>query len=258
MEKQNAGYANTDKQFEKVIFILEAAETAYNPIPAHLSVANLWDFQKTIEPTITAYDVAKRLKTEAIANRNKAFEDLDGTVKRAMAIAEMAEIEPHIFAEVVKYKNLIDGTNVAIVAAKFKAEIKKAKKAIMQGEKMDVPTKGRSVSQQTISKRLSNFKLLLNSLKASGKYVTNEEDMSIDALQKRYDAMNGANDAVIAADKIYQSKLVERNVLLAGEKNSVLSLIADIKTYLLGKKGGKTSKIYKDITAIKFARVNVE
>ena len=49
MEKQNAGYANTDKQFEKIILIAEDAGKAYNPMQPHLSVVSMRAFHKTIE-----------------------------------------------------------------------------------------------------------------------------------------------------------------------------------------------------------------
>ncbi len=258
MEKQNAGYANTDKQFEKIILIVEAAGAAYNPISPDLSIAHLRTFHKNIEPMITDYNVAKRLKAEAVVNRVQAFDSLDRTVKRATAIAEAAKVEAHILAEIVKYKNLIDGTNVSLVAAKLRIEAKKAEKAILKGEDVVLPTKSRSVSQQAMSMRLSNFKLLLDSLKASGKYATNESDMQIPALQAQYDNLNAVNDAVVAAEKAWKNKLSERNALFAGETNSVTAIVRDIKTYLLGTIEGRTSKMYKDISAIKFARFDTE
>jgi hypothetical protein len=258
MEKQNAGYANTDKQFEKIIRAVEEAVKTYNPVQLHLSVSNLWDFHKGIEPMMTDYDTFKRLKTEAFGKRNQAFDGLDKTAKRVAAIAETAEVEPHILTEVITYKNAIDGTNVTLAAAKLKVEIKKAEKAIEKGKKVEMPTKGRSVSQQAMSMRLSNFKLMLNSLKASGKYATNEEDMSIAALQAQYDNLNAANDAAIAAEKAWKNKLAERNTLLGGETNSVKSIVKDVKKYLVGTKESKTSKVYKTISAVKFASIKKE
>jgi hypothetical protein len=258
MEKQNAGYANTDKQFEKIIRAVEEEGKAYNPIQPHLSVPSLWAFHKGIEPMMTDYDTFKRLKTEALGKRNQAFDGLDKTVKRIAAIAETAEVEPHILTEVITYKNSIDGTNVTLAAAKLRVETKKAEKAIGKGKKVEMPTKGRSVSQQAMSMRLSNFKLMVNSLKASSKYATNEEDMSVPALQAQYDNLNAANDAAIAAEKAWKNKLAERNILLAGETNSVQSLVKDVKKYLVGTKESKTSKVYKTISGVKFTNVKKE
>ena len=258
MEKQNAGYANTDKQFEKIVRAVEDAGKAYNPPQAHLSVANLWAFQQSIEPLITDYNTHKRLKTEAISKRGQAFDALDKTVKRIAAIATIAEVEPHILAEVVMYKNLIDGTNINLAAAKLKIETKKAEKAIEKGKKVELPTKGRSVSQQAMSMRLSNFKLLLDGLKASAKYTTNEADMTIAALQTQYDNLVAVDDAVGAAEKAWKNKLAERNALLAGDKNSVTAIVSAIKTYLIGTTEGKNSKLYKTIIAVKFPSIKKE
>ena len=258
MEKQNAGYANTDKQFEKIILIAEDAGKAYNPMQPHLSVVSMRAFHKTIEPMITDYNTAKRLKTEALTNRAQAFDALDRTVKRVAVIAEIAEVEPLILAEIVMYKNLIDGTNVTLVAAKLKIEIKKAEKAIEKGKKVEMPTKGRSVSQQAMSMRLTNFKLMIDSLKASGKYATNEDDMSIAALQAQYDSLNTTDAAAVAAEKAWKNKLAERNALLIGDTNSVKAIVEGIKKYLIGTKEGKNSKMYKDISAVKFASIKKE
>lgn len=258
MEKQNAGYANTDKQFEKIILIAEQAGQNYNPLQPHLSIAHLRTFQQTIEPMMADYNRVKRLKAEALNNRTQLFDSLDRTVKRVAANAEVAKIEPHILSEIMTYKNLIDGTNVAIVAAKLKLKIKKAEQFIEKGEQVEMPTKSRSVSQQPMSMRLSNFKLLLDSLKASTKYATNEVDMSVAFLQNQYDALDAANNAAIAAEKAWKSKLAERDLLLAGETDSVKSIVKDIKKYLVGTKESKTSKMYKDICAVKFANVSRE
>jgi predicted phage tail protein len=255
MEKQNAGYANTHNQFLKVVNTVESAGDAYQPTSAHLSLSNLKAFHLTIEPMLSTYNSTERLQKTAITNRQTAFDALDNRARRVAVIAAASQMAPHVIEKVTNYKNLIDGTNIAQTAAKLKVKIKKAKKAILAGEDVEMPTKGRSVSQQSINMRLQNYKSMLDELKDAGTYTTNETDMTLVALQQHYTELETVNNAAIALTSALKDKLTERNALIAGNTNSVKSHVDDLRLYFLSKTEGRKGKEYKDIMAVKFFKV---
>ena len=257
MEKQNAGYANTHNQFLKVLNTVESAGDAYQPASAHLSLSSLKAFYLTIEPMLSTYKSTERLYKTAITNRQTAFDTLDNRARRVAVVAAASQMAPHVVEKVTNYKNLIDGTNISQMAAKLKVKIKKAKKAILAGETVEMPTKGRSVSQQSINLRLQNYKSMLDELKDAGTYMTNETDMTLVALQQHYTELETVNNAAVALTNALKDKLAERNALIASDTHSVKSYVNDLKLYFFSKTEQRKGKEYKDIVAIKFAKIKL-
>lgn len=257
MEKQNAGVDNTHNQFETVVKAIVDLGDKWQPTAAHLSVKNLWALHATIKPMLDNYDAAELAYSQITTNRADKFSYLNSVVKRVYSIADSCGMTAEPVAAVKTYKDLIDGTNIAQAKAKIKAHNKKNEKLAKAGKATIELKKTRPVAEQSFALKLQNFGLLVKELENAGNYNTNEEGVTLAELKTLWQELDTANKTVPTAKKALDKKRTERKTLIAGEKNSVLAVVKDVKKHFKGMKNGKDLPEYKQVTDVKFTSLKM-
>lgn len=250
MSKNISGQGKIVSKFMDIIDILEATGTEWNPIDDQLLVANLKTRHaagKALLDSIGTALVFSQLKT---AEREKAYQPLNPLVKRIYAAAKACKMETTTIEKVKTLKDVIDGTNVVQAAAKVKSQQKKARALLPEGVELPETPKGRSVSKMTYEERYDNFKKLITLLTVSENYKTHEADLTTDAMNAFLATLSTANKVTNDADKALAAKRAERDALVTGKTNSILSVIKDIKDQLISKEGN-SGATYKKVTAVK-------
>ena len=116
----------------------------------------------------------------------------------------------------------------------------------------DLPD-SRSVLQLAYESRYDNFSKLIIALETSEKYVSNEPDLTLDALKNYLQLLANANQATTLASKAWTDKIAERNKIITSEVDSIFSDVADIKMQLKSMKNISKEQL-KEINKFKFAR----
>lgn len=252
MEKQNKGVDNTHNQFETVINAVADLGDKWQPTAPHLSVKSLWALHGTVKPMLDSYDAVELTYSQAAANRADKFTYLNGIVKRVYPIADSCGMTVEAVTAVKTYKDLIDGNNIAQAKAKIKAQNKKNETLAKAGKATIELKKTRPVAEQSAALKHQNFGFLIKELDNAGNYNTHEEGITLAELKTLWQELDTTNKTVAAAKKTLDKKHAERNALIVGTKNSVLSAVTDIKKHFRGMKNGKELPEYKQIVAVKF------
>ena len=255
MEKQNKGVDNTHNQFETVLNAVVDMGNKWQPTAAHLAVKNLWALHGTVKPMLDSYDAVELTYSQVTSNRADKFNYLNSIVKRVYPIADSCGMTVESVGSVKMYKDLIDGNNIAQAKAKVKAHNKKNEKLAKAGKPTIELKKTRPVAEQSAALKLQNFGFMLKELENAGNYNTNEEGVTLAELKTLWQELDTANKTVAAAKKTLDKKHAERNALIMGDTNSVMSAVKDIKKHFRGMKNGKDLSEYKQVTAVKFPKL---
>ena len=254
MANNSSGQQKIVSNFAEIIDIVETFGTEWKPIDDSLTLVNLKARHAAAETLIESYNQATlfdQLKTD---ERRNAYISLNGLVKNIFASAKACKMAEATIDRVKTLKDLIDGTNVTQAAARRDQKNEKAKSLLPEGTAAPETSKSRSVSQQTFDDRYDNFKLLITLLTTSGDYKTNEDNLTIEALNAYLTQLATANKATRDADNALKVKREERDKLLSGAENSIYADVTGIKNYLILKEG-RLGVNYKKVTAYTFARL---
>jgi hypothetical protein len=251
MSKNSATYAKAEERLGDIIKIAEDLGTDWRPLDPNLTLANLIVRKNGIQTFHDACNTAAAFDKIKTDERALAYLPLNPLVVRVLAMARRCQMSQAIIDQVQVYKELIDGTNVTIRAARRKKKAEKEKQKTAIGDPEPDTTKPRSVSQQAFDDRLKNFKLMIVLLTTAGTYQTNVKDLSIEALAAFAVTLKTANDATDAADAVLSTKNDERAAYIRSKTDSVGSLIKDVKEELLTIEG-KAGDNYKKAVAVKF------
>ena len=255
MEKQNKGVDNTHNQFETVINAIVDLGDKWQPTAPHLSVNNLWTLHGTIKPMLDGYNAVESTYSQTTSDRVDKFNYLNSIVKRVYPIADSCGMTAERVTSVKTYKDLIDGNNIVQAKAKIKAQTKKNEKLAKQGKAIIEIKKARPVAEQSFALKLQNFEFMINEVENAGNYSTNEEGVTLAELKTLRQELDTANKTVATAKKTLDKKRAERTALIAGETNSVLAVVKDIKQHFKGMKDGRNLPEYKQVTAVSFPKL---
>ena len=258
MAKQSTGFTTTVPNFLDVIDILVELGVAWNPIDTNLSIPMLKARHAAAKVVMEAFKVANEFDKIKTSEREAAYAPLNGLVQRVLAAANACKMDAATIADILIYKDLIDGGNVNKLAARKEAKLKREEKKIFKltGVKpvRAAPTEEddkRTVARLGYGLRYDNFKNLITLLTTAGTYKTNVADLSIDALNAYLNQLEVADKATNDADKAWSMAAQARKATLCGETDSICSTVNDIKMELVSmeKKSGPT---YKKVAAVKF------
>jgi hypothetical protein len=272
MAKKSLGYATVLPRFLAIIAILEALQKGvWNPINLLLSILSLKERYDRCVGIVAAYDTIFEFDKIKTSERVAAYAPLNPLVQRVYAAASNCGMAPATLELIKTYKDVIDGSNVAQLAAERARQAKKGKEALEKAalEKRatrlseettatdesindTADTNKRSVSRQTYELRYENFKRLINLLTVSEVYKTNLPDLTLDALNLFLGKLAAANKATNDADKAWADAVSNRDACLQGPEDSVYSVVRDIKTELIGMetKSGANYKKVVELTIV--------
>ncbi|RYZ21534.1 MAG: hypothetical protein EOO16_12560 [Chitinophagaceae bacterium] len=101
----------------------------------------------------------------------------------------------------------------------------------------------RSVSQKSFDMQLANFNRFIGHLSGAREYAPGEEDLTVDALKARHEAMDTANKACAAPAAVLTEALVRRDLLFYAPKTGLVDTCLGIKEYVLSMNKAKNPGI---------------
>ena len=256
MGQQNTGHAKNVAMFKEVIIILTNMNGKWNPVNDKLKLPNLAGIHVACDTKLSVVNdaiAADKIKTAA---RASAYDPLNMLVRRVVAAMKSCEMDAAVIDRAKSVKDLIDGLNVNLMAAKRRREaVKRELLLVTEGGVVPEAPKTHSVSQQSFDEKLSNFKKLIALLDTAGNYATNQPDLSIVALNAFADTLSVANHETNDAYDLLDIQRRERNEMLYGDTNSIDSIVALIKNELESVES-KQGTNYKKAIAYRFVKVN--
>ena len=249
MAKLNTGHAVNVENLNQVTINLKNMGSTWNPVDESLTIAQLEAHHADCLAALKAVNDAEAVDKKKTAERAAAYTPLNPLVMRVIAAMKSCKMATSDIENAVTIKNLIDGTNIAKVAAKRKkALLKRDIIENTEGAVLETTTKTHSVAQLAYDTRLTNFEKLIAQLETAGNYKTNHADLSLAALKDFALKLRQANDDTNHAFDLLTNKRKARNILFYDTEEGMTTRAALIKDELLSLEGssGVNFKKMKD------------
>ena len=237
------GHAKNVATFEDLISFCTGYGAAYNPSKAALKLPALNTQLTAANATLQAVKVAKTAYDNATNAREivfKPLKTLSTKIVNALAATEAAR----------QTVDNVKTSNLKIQGKRAKAKEKPAAKDLAPGAE---PAKTASISQQSFDKLIDHFAQLIATLTAEPKYLPNENELKLTALNTLLTDLRAKNTAVINATTAASNARIARDKALYGEGTGLVATALDVKTYVKSLFGASSPQ-YKQVSALKFTK----
>ncbi len=237
------GHAKNVATFEDLISFCTGYGAAYNPSKVALKIPGL-NTQLTaanaalqgVKTAKTAYDNA----TNAREISFKPMKSLATKVVNALAATDTAD----------QTVDDVKTTNMKIQGRRATKVEKPSAEALAKGAE---PVKTASTSQQSYDKMIDHFAQLIATLTAEPKYLPNENELKLTALNTMLADLKAKNTVVINATTAVSNARIARDKALYAERTGMVDIALDIKTYVKSL-FGTSSPQYKQVSGLKFTK----
>jgi hypothetical protein len=232
------GTATNIYNYNKLVGIIIGFGPTYRPTDPQLEIGNMQ--KQAAEVNQAMNDVDFWLGTYKLAedNRKNAFDQLLPTVTRVVGAAIAARLPENNIKHIKELVNKMRGR-------------RKKPIEIIPLEPMENPQKHISVSQTSFTAQIEHFNKLIIYLAQIPKYAPQEQDLTVDGLNKLRDEMGTANDATTAADNTLYAMRRTRDELMYAKEIGLVPTALAAKQYIKAIFGA-TSWQYKEVSGIKF------
>jgi hypothetical protein len=237
------GHAKNVATFEDLISFCTGYGATYNPSKAALKVAALTTQLTAANAALQAVKVAKTAYDNATNARELAFiplKPLATKIVNALAATEAAR----------QTVDDVKSTNLKIQGKRAKAIEQPDAAALAAGAE---PVKTVSTSQQSYDKLIDHFAQLIATLTAEPKYLPNENELKIAALNTMLTDLRTKNTAVINATTTVSNARIARDKALYADSTGMVDIAQDVKTYVKSVFGASSPQ-YKQVSALKFTK----
>ncbi len=235
---QSKNLANLNTLIEAIVSYGEA----YAPQRAAFQLPALRELYANALQAISATNVAFGNYTQAITNREKAFEPLSTTARRVVYAIKASEADEHIDAAATTIvKKIVGGRKKATKTDEEKAALMAEGKTVTEI----------STSQMSFDNRLGNFDKLIALLSTTEAYNPNENDLKVDTLKAFYNALLAQNERVATAANALADARMARNVLMYKPATGAMDIANDVKLYIKSV-FGPSSVQFNRISKLKF------
>lgn len=237
------GHSKNVATFEDLISFCTGYGATYNPSKAALKLAALGTQLTAANAALQAVKVAKTGYDNATNARELAFKPLKPLATKivnALAATEAAR----------QTVDDVKTTNMKIQGKRAKTVEKTDAKALAEGAE---PVRTASTSQQSYDKQIDHFAQLVATLTAEPKYLPNENELKLTALNTLLTDLKAKNTAVINATTAASNARIARDKALYAETTGLVDTALDVKTYVKSVFGA-TSQQYKQVSGLKFTK----
>jgi hypothetical protein len=236
------GHAKNVATFEDLISFCNGYGASYNPSKAlkltalttQLTAANA--ALQAVKTAKTAYDNA----TNAREISFKPMKSLATKIVSALAATEAAD----------QTVDDVKTTNMKIQGRRSVKVEKPSAEALAKGAE---PVKTASTSQQSYDKMIDHFAQLIATLTAEPKYLPNENELKLTALNTLLTDLKAKNTAVINATTAASNARIARDKALYAETTGMIDTALDVKTYVKSVFGASSPQ-YKQVSGLKFTK----
>lgn len=234
------GHAKNVATFEDLISFCTAYGPPYNPSKAALKLAALTNHLNAANLSLQGVKVAKTAYDNATNAREIAFKPIRALATKIVSALAATEAAEQTVADVKSTNNKIQGKRAKAVA-------QPDAKALAEGAE---PVKTASTSQQSYNKLVDHFAQLVATLTAEPKYLPNETELKVAALNVLLADLRAKNTAVINATTALSNARIARDKTLYAETTGMLDVAQGVKLYVKSL-FGTTSPQYKQVSALK-------
>jgi hypothetical protein len=237
------GHAKNVATFEDLISFCAAYGATYNPSKATLKLATLNAQLATANAALQTVKSAKTAHDNATNAREILFKPLKPFATKIVNALAATDATVQTVADARSSNNKIQGKRV-------KAVEKPDAEALTAGTE---PVRTASVSQQSFDKLTDNFAQLVATLTAEPKYLPNENELKLVALNAMLADLKAKNTAVINAYTAVSNARIARNKTLYEDNTGLVETAWAVKAYVKSLYGA-TSPQFKQVNVLKFVK----
>jgi hypothetical protein len=230
------GHAKNVATFEDLISFCTGYGVTYNPSKVALKLPALNTQLTAANAALQAVKTAKTTFDNATNAREIAFKPLKPLATKVVSALAATEATPQVVADVKSINNKIQG--------------KRAKAIEKPADGEPVP-KTVSTSQQSYDKLIDHFAQMIATLTAEPKYLPNENELKLLALNTLLTDLKAKNTAVINANTGVSNARINRDKALYADITGLIDTALAVKLYVKSVYGA-TSPQYKQVSALKF------
>jgi hypothetical protein len=238
------GHAKNVATFEDLISFCTGYGATFNPSKAALKITALTAQLTASSAALQAVKVAKTAYDNATNARELAFKPmktLATKIVNALAATEAAD----------QTVDDVKTTNLKIQGRRATKVEKPSAEALAKGAE---PVKTASTSQQSYDKMIDHFAQLIATLTAEPKYLPNENELKLTALNTMLTDIKVKNTGVINATTAVSNARIARDKSLYAEGTGMVDTALDVKTYVKSLFGASSPQ-YKQVSGLKFTRI---
>jgi len=232
------GHAKNVATFEDLISFCTGYGVTYNPSKVALKLPALNTQLTAANAALQAVKTAKTALDNATNARELAFKPLKPLATKIVNALAATDATTQTVDDVKSVNNKIQGKRV---------------KAIEKPEEGKEPVKTASTSQQSYDKLIDHFTQLVATLTAEPKYLPNENELKLIALNTLLTDLKAKNTGVITATTAASNARIARDKALYAEIVGLVDTALAVKTYVKSLFGA-TSPQYKQVSALKFTK----
>ena len=236
------GHAKNVATFEDLISFCTAYGATYNPSKAALKLAALNTQLAAANAALQSVKVAKTAYDNATNAREIAFKQIKPLATKIVNALAATDAAPQTVADARSSNNKIQGKRV-------KAVEKPSAEALAAGAE---PVRTASVSQQSFDKLIDNFAQLVATLSAEPKYLPNENELKVTALNTLLTDLRAKNTAVINANTAWSNTRIARDKALYDPATGLFDIAQAVKVYVKSVYGTKSPQL-KQVSALRFS-----
>ena len=237
------GHAKNAATFEDLISFCAAYGAAYNPSKAGLKLAALNTQLVAANAALQAVKSAKTAYDNATNAREITFKPLRLLATKIVNALAATDATAQTVADARSSNNKLQGKRV-------KAVEKPDAEALAAGTE---PVRTASVSQQSFDKVIDNFAQLIATLTAEPKYLPNENELKLAALNALLADMKAKNTAVINANTALSNARIARNKALYDDNTGLTDTAMAVKIYVKSVYGAASPQ-FKQVSTLKFVK----
>jgi hypothetical protein len=238
------GHAKNVATFEDLISFCTGYGATYNPSKVALKLPGLNTQLTAANAALQAVKTAKTAYDNATNAREISFKPLKSLSTKILSSLAATEATDQTVDDVKTTNMKIQGRR-AVKVEKPSAE------ALAKGAE---PVKTASTSQQSYDKMIDHFAQLIATLTAEPKYLPNENELKLTALNTLLTDLKNKNTAVINATTAASNVRIARDKALYAETTGVVDTALDVKTYVKSVFGASSPQ-YKQVSGLKFTRI---
>jgi hypothetical protein len=237
------GHAKNAATFEDLISFCTGYGASYNPSKAALKIPALTTQLTAANAALQAVKTAKTAYDNATNAREISFKPMKSLATKIVSALAATEAADQTVDDVKTTNMKIQGRR-AVKVEKPSAE------ALAKGAE---PVKTASTSQQSYDKMIDHFAQLIATLAAEPKYLPNENELKLTALNTLLTDFKTKNTAVINATTAASNARIARDKALYAETTGLADTALDVKTYVKSVFGASSPQ-YKQVSGLKFTK----
>jgi hypothetical protein len=240
----DTGHAKNVAIFESLISSCTAFGVTYNPSKASIKLPALTALQTSAAAALQTVKTSKAAYDNATNAREVSFKPLKPFATKIVSALAATDASTQTVDDLKTINRKLQGSRA-------KAIEKPAPSATPPA----TPAKNVSASQQSFDNIIDHFTQMIALLAAEPKYLPNENELKLAALNTLLADLKAKNSAVINADTALKNARIARNKVLYAPATGMVDTALAVKAYVKSLFGA-TSSQYKQVAMIKFTKMS--